>query len=118
MIKFSGVMPALVSPLDANENINLPVLSQLLNDLLAKGADGFYLCGATGEGIAISPEQRMILAEEAIKTVKGRKPCIVQYIMNHFFHFQPSFSSAFLIFLGDDFCNPCKSRKNWKKLEI
>ena len=84
MMKFSGVMPALVSPLDANENINVPVLKQLLNDLLAKGADGFYLCGATGEGIAIAPEQRMILAEEAIKTVDGRKPCIVQVASGNF----------------------------------
>ena len=67
MMKFKGVMPALVSPIDANEKINVPVLNQLLNDLLAKGADGFYLCGATGEGIAIDPEQRMVLAEEAIK---------------------------------------------------
>ena len=75
MMKFKGVMPALVSPLDANEKINVPVLNQLLTDLLAKGADGFYLCGATGEGIAIDPEQRMVLAEEAIKTVGGRKPC-------------------------------------------
>ncbi len=84
MMKFSGVMPALVSPLDANENINIPVLNQLLNDLLAKGADGFYLCGATGEGIAISPEQRMVLAEEAIKTVGDRKPCIVQVASGNF----------------------------------
>ena len=84
MMKFSGVMPALVSPLDANENINIPVLNQLLNDLLAKGADGFYLCGATGEGIAISPEQRMVLAEEAIKAVEGRKPCIVQVASGNF----------------------------------
>ena len=84
MMKFSGVMPALVSPLDANENINIPVLNQLLNDLLAKGADGFYLCGATGEGIAISPEQRMVLAEEAIKTVGGCKPCIVQVASGNF----------------------------------
>ena len=84
MMKFKGVMPALVSPLDANEKINIPVLNQLLNDLLAKGADGFYLCGATGEGIAIDPEQRMILAEEAIKTVGGRKPCIVQVASGNF----------------------------------
>ena len=84
MMKFKGVMPALVSPLDANEKINVPVLNQLLNDLLAKGADGFYLCGATGEGIAISPEERMILAEEAIKTVDGRKPCIVQVASGNF----------------------------------
>ena len=84
MMKFSGVMPALVSPLDANENINVPVLNQLLNDLLDKGADGFYLCGDTGEGIAIAPEQRMVLAEEAIKTVGGRKPCIVQVASGNF----------------------------------
>ena len=30
MMKFKGVMPALVSPLDANEKINVPVLNQLL----------------------------------------------------------------------------------------
>ena len=84
MMKFSGVMPALVSPLDDNEKINIPVLNQLLTDLLAKGADGFYLCGATGEGIAIDPEERMILAEEAIKTVNGRKPCIVQVASGNF----------------------------------
>ena len=84
MMKFKGVMPALVSPLDANEKINVPVLNQLLTDLLAKGADGFYLCGATGEGIAIDPEERMVLAEEAIKTVGGRKPCIVQVASGNF----------------------------------
>ena len=84
MMKFKGVMPALVSPLDANEKINIPVLNQLLTDLLAKGADGFYLCGATGEGIAIDPEERMVLAEEAIKTVNGRKPCIVQVASGNF----------------------------------
>ena len=84
MMKFCGVMPALVSPLDANENINVPVLNRLLADLLAKGADGFYLCGATGEGIAITPEERMVLAEEAIKAVDGRKPCIVQVASGNF----------------------------------
>ena len=84
MMKFKGVMPALVSPLDTNEKINVPVLNQLLTDLLAKGADGFYLCGATGEGIAIDPEERMVLAEEAIKIVGGRKPCIVQVASGNF----------------------------------
>ena len=84
MMRFSGVMPALVTPLDANEKINVPVLNQLLNDLLAKGAYGFYLCGATGEGIAVKTEERMLLAEEAIKTVGDRKPCIVQVASGNF----------------------------------
>ena len=49
MKRFKGVIPALVSPLDENERINVPVLRRLIEDLLAKGVDGFYLCGATGE---------------------------------------------------------------------
>ncbi len=84
MMKFKGIMPALISPIDEKEKINLPVLNQLLNDLLAKGADGFYLCGATGEGLALATEQRMVLAEEALKTVGGRKPCIVQVAAGNF----------------------------------
>ena len=84
MMKFKGIMPALVSPIDENEKINVPVLKQLLNGLLDKKADGFYLCGATGEGIALATEERMVLAEEAIKEVNGRVPCIVQVAAGSF----------------------------------
>ena len=43
-----------------------------------------FRSGATGEGIALDPEERMILAEEAIKAVGGRKPCIVQVASGNF----------------------------------
>ena len=76
-IKFTGVMPALITPLLADESINVPVLHQLIEALLAQGADGFYVGGATGEGIALRREVREVLAEEAIRTVAGRKPCII-----------------------------------------
>ena len=65
MKRFKGVIPALVSPLDENERINVPVLRRLIEDLLAKGVDGFYLCGATGEGLALSVEERTAILEEA-----------------------------------------------------
>ena len=77
MLKVKGIMPALVTPLCEDETINTPVLRQLINDQLAGGANGFYVGGATGEGIALRREVREELAEEAVKTIGGRVPCIV-----------------------------------------
>ena len=76
-MRFQGVMPALVTPLHADEMINVPVLEQLINDLLAQGADGFYIGGATGEGVALPRQTREVLAEESVKILAGRKPAIV-----------------------------------------
>ena len=76
-MKFTGIMPALVTPLNADETINVKALEKLMSDLVAKGADGFYVGGATGEGLALKTENREVLAEAAVKAAKG-KPCIVQ----------------------------------------
>lgn len=76
-MRFKGVMPALITPLKADESLNRPVVGQLINDLLAKGAQGFYVGGATGEGIALRREVREELAEASVEAVKGRAPVIV-----------------------------------------
>ena len=78
MNKFKGVIPALVTPLNADETVNTKVLCELIDFLYAKGADGFYIGGATGEGLALKTEERMILAEEAVKKIARKCPAIVQ----------------------------------------
>ncbi len=77
-MKFKGIMPALVTPLNIDETINTEVLRNLIDMLLKKGADGFYVGGATGEGIALKTENRIVLAEAALDAVGNKKPCIVQ----------------------------------------
>ena len=52
-MKFTGVMPALITPLTAEGKLNRDVLERLIEDLIAQGADGFYIGGATGEGIIL-----------------------------------------------------------------
>lgn len=76
-MKFTGVIPALVTPLRADETINTEVLESLMAHLVSEGADGFYVGGATGEGLALKTEERMVLAEAAVKYACG-KPTIVQ----------------------------------------
>ena len=77
-MKFTGVIPAHVTPLNVDESINLPVLHKLIGDLIDKKADGFYVGGATGEGLALRPEERKVLTEEAVRAVGGRVPTIIQ----------------------------------------
>ena len=76
MKKFKGIIPALITPLNADETINVEVLRKLTKNLLSRGADGFYIGGATGEGIALRPEERMILAEEGVKCCEGKSSIV------------------------------------------
>lgn len=77
-MKFKGIIPALVTPLNADESVNTKVLRELIEFLYNKGADGFYIGGATGEGLSLKTEERMILAESAVKAIKRRTSAIVQ----------------------------------------
>jgi N-acetylneuraminate lyase len=82
-MKFTGIMPALVTPLNADETINVQALDKLMRYLIEKNADGFYVGGATGEGIALKTENRAELAEAAVKS-SGGKPCIIQVAASDF----------------------------------
>lgn len=80
---FKGVMPAIVTPLLPDESVNLPVLEKLIGFFLEQKADGFYVAGATGEGLALRKDERMKLAEAAVAAA-GDKPCIVQVASTDF----------------------------------
>lgn len=83
-MKFKGIIPALVTPLNKDETINCKVLAELLEYFIVGNADGFYIAGATGEGLALRPSERRILAEESIRIVNHRKPCIIQVASTDF----------------------------------
>ena len=74
---FKGIIPALITPLDRNGDLNSDVLKRLVNDLVEQGADGFYLCGATGEGLNLTVEQHKEMVRQTLETVNDRVPCIV-----------------------------------------
>ncbi|MBP3362015.1 MAG: dihydrodipicolinate synthase family protein [Clostridia bacterium] len=76
-VKFEGIFPALITPLEAdNKTVCVKCAEELIDYQLNQGADGFYILGATGEGLVMDKEQRMIMCETAIRHINGRKPVI------------------------------------------
>jgi len=75
--KFSGIWPALVTPLTSEGRIDKSAAEALIEALLATGIGGLYVCGGTGEGVLLPPEARLEMARTAIGVVSGRVPVMV-----------------------------------------
>lgn len=76
-MKFEGIMPALITPLNEDgKTVNEKSARELIEFLLKQGADGFYVLGSTGEGLILDEEERMRMLEISVDQVKGRKPII------------------------------------------
>jgi len=72
-----GVIPALLTPFDKDENLDEKGLRALIGKLLEEGVHGLYLAGSTGEGFLMSQEERKKVVEIAMDEVAGRVPVIV-----------------------------------------
>ena len=57
-MKMTGVMPALVTPFDANGKIDFNRFEKLLHKLRADGVKGWVPCGSTGEYNALTADER------------------------------------------------------------
>src|SRR4051812_16250892 len=71
------VLVAPVTPMTAEGELNLsrvPALHQLLR---GRGADGFYLCGGTGEGMLLDVKERMQVVEAWRDAVGSDMPLFV-----------------------------------------
>ena len=74
---FKGVFPALITPLTKEEKLNVPALEKLLKYEMNAGADGFYIGGATGEGLLLDLPERKKLCEKSIEFIGADRSKIV-----------------------------------------
>lgn len=73
-----GVSPAMATPLrPGTYNVDLNVVPQLADFLIAKDVSGLFVGGTTGEGILLDDDQRMALHEAGIAAANGRVPVLV-----------------------------------------
>jgi len=76
-VKFKGIMSALVTCIDEDQNIKVDSMRKLMNWHLDEGYSGFYLTGGTGEGPVLQKDTRKRLVEIAKEEVGDRCDLIV-----------------------------------------
>ena len=74
---FSGLIPPMVTPLDAKRRLDKAGVKKMVRHLVFGGVDGIFLLGTTGEGPHLSYAIRRELVKETCRLVKGQVPVLV-----------------------------------------
>ncbi|MGQ9630160.1 MAG: 4-hydroxy-tetrahydrodipicolinate synthase [bacterium] len=77
MKKLEGIIPAVVTPFDSNEELNEEGLRTILNFLIDKGVHGLFVVGSTGEFWALTNEEKKRIYDVSVDCVGGRVPLCV-----------------------------------------
>jgi 4-hydroxy-tetrahydrodipicolinate synthase len=71
-----GSIPAIVTPMTDDGNLDLPRLKSLLDWHIAEGSDGVVVVGTTGESPTVDVDEHHRLIETTVAHVAGRIPVI------------------------------------------
>lgn len=75
-MKLEGILPALITPFDAQGNIDYSALEQVVEKQLEDGVHGFAVLGTSGEYYAMNHQERADILTFVKKVVNGRAPLI------------------------------------------
>lgn len=73
-----GVLTALTTPFDSEENIDRTLLGQVIDRSIDGGVDGLVVGGSTAEFATMSAEERQSMVEFVIDHTAGRVPVVAQ----------------------------------------
>jgi 4-hydroxy-tetrahydrodipicolinate synthase len=74
---FQGIICPMLTPFTIQGRLDLTVTRQLVDFLISKGVNGLLPGGTTGEGMLLSLEERMQLAEAVVDQAAGRISVLV-----------------------------------------
>jgi 4-hydroxy-tetrahydrodipicolinate synthase len=69
-----GIIPAMVTPFDQDEQLNEAALRQLVNYLLSGGVHGLFPTGSQGEFYALTADEKQRVWEVVVEETAGRVP--------------------------------------------
>ena len=67
-----GIMPAIITPMDANGDLDEDAFRAVMEYNIQAGVHGFWIAGGTGESVLIEDEENKRMAEIAAELNKGR----------------------------------------------
>ncbi|GAA4059713.1 4-hydroxy-tetrahydrodipicolinate synthase [Amphibacillus indicireducens] len=75
-MNFGQIITAMVTPFDENNQINYPMVTELMNDLISNGSDAIIVAGTTGESPTLTYQEKIDLFKYAVKVAGGKYPVI------------------------------------------
>ena len=76
-LKLSGIIPPLVTPLKARDELDVEGLERLIEHVIAGGVSGIFALGTTGEAPSLSYRLRREMIRRCVEFVAGRVPVLV-----------------------------------------
>lgn len=76
-MELKGIITAMVTPLNQDDQIDAVATKQLINKLIAKGVHGLFILGTNGEFHVLSETEKVEFARIVITEVAGRVPVYV-----------------------------------------
>lgn len=70
------LMAAIVTPMREDESVNLDALGALVDAHLARGVEGIYCGGSSGEGLLLDTRERIDIVRTAVEAAAGRAPVV------------------------------------------
>lgn len=71
-----NLYPALVTPFDQDDALDIPALTRLISRMFDAGAQGVVPLGGTGEYTAMGPAERRTAVECSVQAAEGRGPVV------------------------------------------
>ncbi|QNB09544.1 4-hydroxy-tetrahydrodipicolinate synthase [Herbaspirillum frisingense] len=75
-LHFKGIVPALITPLTPDQEIDEAGLRTLVDRLIEAGVHGLFVLGTNGEFISLSEAEKLRVARIAVDQARGRVPVI------------------------------------------
>src|SRR5947208_7652980 len=73
-MKIHGIIPPVVTPMQANEDLDLPRLKWFLDHLIEQGVHGLFVLGTNSEFYALDEREKQEVIVTAVQHVRGRLP--------------------------------------------
>ncbi|MSQ94740.1 MAG: 4-hydroxy-tetrahydrodipicolinate synthase [Gemmataceae bacterium] len=73
-MKIHGIIPPVATPMQANEDLDLPRLKWFLDHLITSGVHGVFVLGTNSEFYALDEKEKQQVIATAVEHVRGRVP--------------------------------------------
>lgn len=77
MIEWKGIFPALTTPFNAHDELDLPMFEKTIKAQLDAGVNGIIIGGSLGEASTLTTSEKQTLTKFSIEKAKGKIPVVL-----------------------------------------